>query len=174
MRWRQIGILAISFAVMAIGTQMGMAQNAGSPPKAAPKKAAPEPEIVTVEVVKRTTPEDQANLKGYWTGVQGRTKDRWLPVVPQEAKPPLSTPGVVKIECWVHTDGRVTNMVLAQPSGKVALDHAAWAAITGSAPYDAFPYGIGVDQVKVRFTFTYNGGAANTLPGSKTPPIPIR
>src|ERR1700691_2365785 len=111
MRWRRIGILAISFAVMAIGTRMGMAQNAGSPPKAAPKKAAPEPEIVTVEVVNQTTPEDKANLKGYWTGVQGRTKAQWMPVVPQEAKPPLSTPGVVKIECWVHTDGRVTNMV---------------------------------------------------------------
>jgi len=174
MRWRQGGILAICFAVMAMGAQMGMAQNAGAPATGAPKKAAPDPEIVTLEVVNRTMPEDRANLKGYWPAVKSRTKDQWMSVLPQEARPPLSAAGVVKIECWVHTDGRVTNMVLSQPSGKVALDHAAWAAITGSAPYDAFPYGIGVQQVKVRFTFAYNGGAAGNVPGSKAAQVPIR
>jgi TonB family protein len=159
---------------MAMGAQMGMAQNAGAPATGAPKKAAPDPEIVTLEVVNRTMPEDRANLKGYWPAVKSRTKDQWMSVLPQEARPPLSAAGVVKIECWVHTDGRVTNMVLSQPSGKVALDHAAWAAITGSAPYDAFPYGIGVQQVKVRFTFAYNGGAAGNVPGSKAAQVPIR
>jgi TonB family protein len=104
---------------------------------------------------------DRENLASYRAAVESRTKEQWLKVLPAQARPPQSTPGEVKIICWVHTDGRVTNMTLEQASGKVALDRAAWAAITGSAPYDAFPYGIAVDQVRMRFTFMYNGGPAS-------------
>jgi TonB family protein len=110
---------------------------------------------------------DRANLQDYKATLESRTKQRWL-----HAKPPVSTPGLVKITCWVHTDGSVTGMTLEGPSGKVALDRAAWAAITGSAPYDAFPYGIAVDEVRMRFTFSYNGAATTASKGNSTTTTP--
>jgi len=125
--------------------------------RGAQEKAA-EPATLEVEIVNPIPPVDRDNLKGYWTGVEGKTRERWMQILPAAAKPPLSTQGEVKIECWVHTDGRVTGMTLQGGSGNTALDRAAWVAITGSAPYDAFPYGIAVNQVKVRFTFDYNQG----------------
>jgi len=170
MKRMQGEILAMAFLAMAIGAPLGRAQNPPAPAKGAPSAgAAADEETITVEIVTSLSPVDRSNLKGYWTGVESRTHSRWIQVLPALAKPPQSTPGLVKIDCWVHTDGRVTGMTLEQASGKVALDRAAWAAITGSAPYDAYPYGIGVEQVKVRFTFVYNGGNG----GAATSQTPI-
>ena len=160
-------VLALALVAIAIGAPLAGAQNPSAPAKAGPSASAPaEQETLTVEVVKSLTPVDRSNLKAYWTGVENRTHSRWIQVLPALAMPPQSTPGLVKIDCWVHTDGRVTGMTLEHPSGKAPLDRAAWAAITGSAPYDAYPYGISVEQVKVRFTFVYNGGSATS---SQTP-----
>jgi TonB family protein len=151
-----------------VGAQVVGAKNPPATPAKGPANAAPAADLadtLAVNFVSRVAPADRENLKGYLAGLQSRTKDRWMAVLPAAAKPPLSTPGEVKIVCWVHTDGRVTNIAIEQASGKAALDRAAWAAITGSSPYGAFPYGIAVDQVKVRFTFDYNAGAAGAPPG---------
>jgi len=129
------------------------------PPAAA--KPAGDPETLAVEVANQIPPVDHDNLKAYWPVVEDRTKAQWMHGLPALAKPPQLTAGEVRITCWVHTDGRVTNLAVEQSSGKAALDRAALAAITATSPYDAFPYGIAVEQVKVRFTFVYNGGATS-------------
>lgn len=145
------------------GAQLGRTQNpssgANGPTPVA--RSAADPETLTVEFLSRLSADDLENLKDYRTAVVSRTKDRWMQALPAQAKAPQSVPGEVKIDCWVHTDGRVTGLLTEESSGKAPLDRAAWAAITGSAPYDAFPYGIAADQAKVRFTFVYNGGAAS-------------
>lgn len=156
-------VLVLGLVAMAVVAQGGGAQNA--PAKGAPNASpSPDPATVAVEFVSQLTAVDRGNLKDYRAALETRTKERWN--LPASAKPPESTPGEVKIVCVVHTDGRVTNMTLEGPSGKVALDRAAWAAITGSSPFDAFPYGVGVEQVKVRFTFEYNGGAQQDKPST--------
>jgi TonB family protein len=156
-------ILALVFLAIAIGMPLGKAQNPAAPAKGAPSAGtAADEETLAVEVVDSLSAVDRSNLKAYWAGVQSRTQSRWIHALPALAKPPQSAPGMVKIDCWVHTDGRVTGLKLEQPSGKAALDRAAWAAITGSAPYGAYPYGISVEQVKVRFTFVYNGGTTTS------------
>lgn len=168
----RIGSLIFALLIIAgITSRAAGAQNPASPAPATPgatpgTKPVPDPESLRVELLNQIPSVDRSNLHDYWASVESRTKDRWIQELPELAKPPVSTPGLVKIDCWLHTDGRVTNMVLEHPSGKVALDRAAWAAITGSVPYDAFPYGISVPQVKVRFTFTYNGGVGGAPPGA--------
>lgn len=158
------GTALILGMAMALGTQAGWAQQQDAPADKAPAAQAPESDqnSITVDLVGKLFSEDQTNLTDYWPALEKRTKDTWLAVMPAEAQPPQLVPGTVRIQCVVHTDGRVTNMVLEQRSGKVQLDRAAWAAIQRSAPYAAFPYGISTDQVKVRFTFLYNGGTVVT------------
>jgi TonB family protein len=155
--------LALGMA-MTLGLQAGWAQQPKAPADKGAEVQAPEsaPSSITVDVVGKLFSEDQANLKDYWSALEKRTNDTWQTVMPAEAQPPESEPGTVRILCVVHTDGRVTNIVLEQRSGKVLLDRAAVAAIQRSAPYDAFPYGISTDRVKVRFTFLYNGGTVVT------------
>jgi len=140
------------------------AQQSNAPAKGAPAAdSTAGAELVSVDFANQIPEVDRANLQDYRQTLESRTNQRWLHV-----KPPVPTPGQVKITCWVHTDGRVTGMTLQQPSGKVALDRAALATITASAPFDAFPYGIAVDEVKMRFTFNYNGVAAAPAKGTGT------
>lgn len=155
--------LRVESLVLALALLAAAAARAQNPPASAAggseAKEAPEAEVLKVEVVNRIPPVDKSNLQSYWTDVENQVKGQWMQGLPAAANPPASTPGVVKIVAWIHTDGRVTGMTLEQPSGKVTLDRAAWAAITRSAPLEAFPYGISVQQVKARFIFIYNGGA---------------
>lgn len=155
--------LALGAAVALGAAQPVWSQEDTTPGKdASAQEAVPAQNSITVEVAGHLFSEDQKNLQDYWPTVEKRTKDTWLSVMPTEAQPPKSEPGTVRIECVVHTDGRVTNIVLEQRSGRAALDRAASAAITRSAPFGPFPYGISTDHVKVRFTFLYNGGAEAT------------
>lgn len=161
--------LVLALAVLAAGVPAGMAQNPAPAPAGAPHAdEASDPAILKVELVSRVPPVDKGNLQPYWADVANQVKERWVQLLPAAARPPASTPGTVKYLGWIHTDGRVTGLTLEQPSGNAALDRAARAAITGSAPLEAFPYGISVQQVKARFIFIYNGGA---LPGSDRGPI---
>ena len=156
-------MLVVGTAPWAIAQNSGSANSGTAEPGAPQEKPAPDPETITVQVVNRIPQVDRSNLKSYWTDVEGRTKDRWM-----QSKAAASASGEVKLVGWMHTDGRVTGLAMEQSSGNAALDRAARAAVTGSVPYDAFPYGISVNQVRVRFTFTSNEGdsgpAANGNP----------
>ncbi len=173
---RALGLTSLLAVLMASGLSVVAAQSAPPAKKASAADSSSSVQTVTVDFANSIPPEDRQNLRPYKTALETRTKQQWLHALPAIAKPPASTPGLVKISAWVHTDGRVTGMTLEQPSGKAALDRAAWAAITGSSPYEAFPYGIAVDQVKMRFTFVYNGvpntanGSPATEPGTKPNP----
>jgi TonB family protein len=169
------GLLVMALMVLGFqaGTAEGSSAGGGNPAQKskalpmqppAPAKPAGDPETLAVEVANQIPPVDRDNLKAYWPVVEDRTKAQWMHGLPALAKPPQLAAGEVRVTCWVHTDGRVTNAAVEQSSGKAALDRAALVAITGSAPFDPFPYGIAVEQVKVRFTFVYNGGATSVPP----------
>ena len=149
------------------------AQDKGAPTATPPaaKPAAPEPDTVSVQILSKLWPADRDGFRSYLPVVRKRTKDQWMTLMPADTNPPASAQGTVQIECWLHTDGRVTNVVLAQTSGNKAMDRAALASILGRSeraiPYDSFPYGLSVDRVKVRFTFVYNNGAGATAPPAK-------
>jgi TonB family protein len=142
----------------------------------AAKAPAPEPNKVSVQILSKLWPADRDGLSSYLPVVKQQTKDQWMTVMPAEANPPMLAAGTVQIDCWLHTDGRVTNVVLTQPSGNKALDRAALSAILGrgaeAVPYDSFPYGLSVDRVKVRFAFTYNNGAGAVAPAPGKIPAP--
>lgn len=167
--------LALSMAIILGGAPLAWSQQSlpASTPSSAKPAPAPEadPNSLTVDVVGHLFSEDQSNLKDYWQALEQRTKETWTGLMPPLALPPQSTPGTVRIVCVVHTDGRISAMTIEERSGKAALDRAALAAIRQSAPYDAFPSGISTDQVKVRFTFSYNGGAVDVpvVDGVKKP-----
>jgi len=84
------------------------------------------------------------------------TKRAWYPIIPESARPPLDKQGRVMIRFKILPDGTVTDMVLEGPSGDVSLDRAAWAGITGAAPYEPIPRAFKGPFLELRFYFLYN------------------
>ena len=85
------------------------------------------------------------------------TEQTWDPLIPDEVNPPISKSGQVLIRFKVGRDGRVLpgSMVLEGSSGDVALDRAAWGAITGSS-YPPLPSAFTGPYIELRALFLYN------------------
>lgn len=82
----------------------------------------------------------------------------WENVMPESVFPPLRKQGVVVIEFSVLKDGTVTGIKLVSSSGDVALDRAAYAAISASNPMAQLPTDFRGDYFTVRAHFFYNPG----------------
>lgn len=85
------------------------------------------------------------------------THKAWLPLVPEEARPPQSKAGSVRIDLTLAADGRPRGLLLQEPSGDIVLDRAAWSAIT-NAHYAPFPQDFGLPAIQMAYTFNYNQG----------------
>lgn len=81
-------------------------------------------------------------------------KRNWI--IPPAAQ--IGQKGVVKLRFDIGADGSVQNLEVLTPSGTVALDDSAWAAIANSHPLPPppLPDDWHKDSVGVRWTFYYN------------------
>jgi len=84
------------------------------------------------------------------------TEQSWWPIIPDEARPPFNKQGQTYIRFKILPNGNVTDMHLDGPSGDVALDRAAWAGITGAAPFPPLPRSFKGPFLELRFDFLYN------------------
>lgn len=83
-------------------------------------------------------------------------QSHWDPLIPEIARPPMMKKGVVVIEFAILKDGRVTGMKLVSSSGDLALDRAAWGAITSAVPLPQLPESFSGDYLLLRARFYYN------------------
>jgi len=85
------------------------------------------------------------------------TKRTWDPLIPEEVNPPISKQGQVMIRFKVLPNGRLMDgsVVLEGRSGDVALDRAAWGALTGSS-YPPLPKDFHGPYIELRAWFLYN------------------
>jgi outer membrane biosynthesis protein TonB len=84
------------------------------------------------------------------------TERTWDPLTPDEVNPPISKRGQVLIRFKVLPNGRLMDgsMVLEGSSGDVALDRAAWGALTGSN-FPSLPREFHGPYLELRFLFIY-------------------
>jgi TonB family protein len=123
---------------------------------------------IGVQVLSQLTPVQSEVMKNLMPGFVKTTRQRWRRLIPEEAHPPVLKKGEVTIEFTLHANGTVSDMRLAHPSGDVALDRAAWGAISGSK-YEPFLLVLDVPSVRLRFPFTYNE-ITTVLYSPNTPP----
>jgi hypothetical protein len=85
------------------------------------------------------------------------TRRTWDPLIPQEVNPPIGKQGQVMIRFKVLPNGRLMDgsLVLEGRSGDVALDRAAWGALTGSN-YPQLPRDFHGPYLELRALFLYN------------------
>jgi len=80
----------------------------------------------------------------------------WDPLIPEEVQPPLSKKGIVGIRFSIKPDGEIENITLETRSGDVALDRAAWNAITSEGQFQALPKEYHGQTLDLRIGFFYN------------------
>lgn len=85
------------------------------------------------------------------------TEKTWDPLIPDEVNPPILKAGQVMIRFKVLPNGRLMpgSLVLEGRSGDVALDRAAWGALTGSN-YPQLPHDFHGPYLELRAVFLYN------------------
>jgi outer membrane biosynthesis protein TonB len=85
------------------------------------------------------------------------TERTWDPLIPDEVNPPILKSGMVAIRFKVLPNGRLMDgsLILEGRSGDVALDRAAWGALTGSN-YPPLPRDFHGPYLELRAYFLYN------------------
>jgi TonB family protein len=87
-------------------------------------------------------------------------KRTWLPLIPEEARPPLNKQGETLIRFTILPDGRIAAMNLDGSSQDTAIDRAAWGGITGVGQFPPLPPNFKGPNLELRIDFLVN----------KTPP----
>jgi TonB family protein len=83
-------------------------------------------------------------------------QDHWEPLIPEAAMPPMMKKGRVVIEFAIMKDGTIAGMRMVGGSGDVALDRAAWGALTNAIPLPRLPVQFSGDYLLIRAAFYYN------------------
>jgi outer membrane biosynthesis protein TonB len=107
-----------------------------------------------VQVLSDTQGVDFSNWLQRW---HWETEHTWDPLIPDEVNPPIYKSGAVAIRFKVLPNGRLMDgsLVLEGRSGDVALDRAAWGALTGSN-YPPLPRDFHGPYLELRAYFLYN------------------
>jgi TonB family protein len=97
-------------------------------------------------------------------------KKNWLPLIPEEARPPANMQGETVIRFSLSPDGKVSAMHLDGSSQHTNMDRAAWGAITGVGQFPSLPTEFKGPHLELRIDFLTN----RPLPASaiSAPAIP--
>jgi TonB family protein len=92
----------------------------------------------------------------YLRRILGDIKRTWLPLIPEEARPPLNKQGQTLIRFTILPDGRIAAMKLDGSSQDIAIDRAAWGGITGVGQFPPLPANFKGPQLELRIDFLVN------------------
>jgi hypothetical protein len=96
------------------------------------------------------------DFSAYLRRLLSDTKRNWLPLIPEEAQPPIMKKGITWIRFTILPNGEIGAMTLEGPSGDMALDHAAWNAITSEGQYPPLPREFHGPNLTLRLGFYCN------------------
>jgi TonB family protein len=80
----------------------------------------------------------------------------WLPLIPEEARPPLNKSGETLIRFSILPDGRIGAMHLDGSTQDQALDRAAWGSITGVGQFPPLPKEFHGPNLELRIHYLVN------------------
>lgn len=82
--------------------------------------------------------------------------DHWLPLIPEEARPPISKSGVTMIRFSILPDGNIGSMNLDGSTHDEALNKAAWGSITSVGQFPALPGQFHGPKLELRIHYLVN------------------
>jgi len=110
-----------------------------------------------VEILSDTTGVDMDDLMR-WINQKFKPPvyESWGPLIPEEARPPLSKRGETMIRLTIAPNGRVIGMQLQNSTHDDALNRAAWGSITGVGQFAPTPKGMKDPNLVLMVTYMYN------------------
>jgi outer membrane biosynthesis protein TonB len=92
----------------------------------------------------------------YIRKILGDIKRNWIPLIPEEARPPLNKQGETLIRFMILPDGRIAAMNLDASSQDTAIDRACWGGITGVGQFPPLPANFHGPNLELRVDFLTN------------------
>lgn len=92
----------------------------------------------------------------YIRRILGDIKRNWIPLIPEEARPPLNKEGETLIRFTILPDGRIAAMNLDGSSQDQAIDRACWGGITGVGQFPPLPANFHGPNLELRIDFLTN------------------
>jgi len=106
----------------------------------------------------------------YMKELKAVVQKHWEPLIPPSAMPPTMKQGRVVLELSILKDGSVRELRIVSSSGDVALDRAAYGAISSAIPFPPLPTAYPKEYLRLRPNFYYNLNPADTAkPPAPTP-----
>ncbi|MEZ2347828.1 energy transducer TonB [Terriglobus sp. RCC_193] len=80
----------------------------------------------------------------------------WLPLIPEECRPPLNKQGITGVRFTILPDGKISAMHLDYSTHDVAIDRAAWGSITALGAAQPLPKEFHGPNLELRIEFRIN------------------
>lgn len=80
----------------------------------------------------------------------------WLPLIPEEARPPLNKQGETQIRFIINPDGRIGGMVLEGSTHDDAINRSCWGSITGVGQFPPLPTQFHGPNLELRVHYLVN------------------
>jgi outer membrane biosynthesis protein TonB len=82
--------------------------------------------------------------------------ETWLPLIPEEARPPLNKQGETQIRFIILPDGRIGGMALEGSTHDDAINKSCWGSITGVGQFPALPSQFHGPNLELRIHYLVN------------------
>lgn len=96
------------------------------------------------------------NFNPYLQRILSDIKRNWLPLIPEEAQPPLSKQGETFIRFTILPDGNIGGMHLEGSTHDDAINHSCWSAITSEGQFPPLPTQFHGPNLELRIHFLVN------------------
>lgn len=101
-------------------------------------------------------------------------KKNWIPLIPEEARPPANVQGETVIRFTIAPDGKISAMHLDHSSQHDNIDRAAWGAITAVGQFPPLPTEFKGPKLELRIDFLTNmplpAGSSDHITGGASMP----
>jgi len=96
------------------------------------------------------------DFEPYLKRILADIKRNWLPLIPEEAQPPISKQGETYIRFKILPDGNIQAMFLDGSTKDVAIDKSCWNAITSEGQFPPLPSQFHGPNLELRIHFLVN------------------
>lgn len=96
------------------------------------------------------------NFNPYLQRILREIYDQWIPLIPEEARPPLRKSGITAIRFTILPDGTIGGMWLDDSTHDDALNKAAWGSITGVGQFPPLPSQFHGPNLELRIHYLVN------------------
>ena len=96
------------------------------------------------------------NFQPYLARIMREIYEQWIPLIPEEAQPPLNKHGVTQVRFTINPNGTIAAMHLDGSTHDDALNRAAWGSITGVGQFPPLPKEFHGPSLELRIHYLVN------------------